>query len=74
MMLRIAAPNIVVLKQLQEETTLQAIGQLAMSAAGRKIDVQAVLKGNDPDGHDPQTQFPEEVLGNINFNIGTEDS
>ena len=70
--LRIAAPNIVVLKQLKEEQTLQAVASLAQSAAGRKIDVQAVLKGTDAEELQ-QTQFPEEVLGNINFKIGTEE-
>ena len=71
--LRIAAPNIVVLKQLKEESTLQAIRQLAQATAGRSIDVQAVLKGTETDEPQSKKQFPDNVLGNINFNIGTEE-
>ena len=69
--LRIAAPSIIALKQLKEESTLQTIRQLAQSAAGRQIDVQAVLK--EADTEQCKTQFPEEVLSNINFTIGTEE-
>ena len=69
--LKIAAPSIIALKQLKEESTLQAIRQLAQSAAGHEIDVQTVLKGTDTEP--PKTQFPEEVLSHINFKIGTEE-
>ena len=71
--IRISAPNVVVLNQLKDEETLKELRRLVSEAAGKELEVQTVLKRPEADRDTDGSLFPEEVLGNINFTIGTEE-
>ena len=71
--LSVYAPNIILMQQLQEESALELLRELAAGVLGRTVMVQ-VLKEEHPAGQESMhTGFPEDLLKNINMNIGTEE-
>ena len=71
--LSVYAPNIILMQQLQEEGAMQLLRELAAGVLGRTVSVQ-VLKEEHPAGQESKsTGFPEDLLKNINMNIGTEE-
>ncbi|MBQ9029820.1 MAG: DNA polymerase III subunit gamma/tau [Parasporobacterium sp.] len=70
---RVYAPNIVVLKQIKEDTELEILRRTASETMGKDMTVQVVLAGPDTAPSDMGNAFPEDLLGNININIGTEE-
>ena len=72
-LLKIYAASEFALKQLKDESAMAWIKQFLSQAAGREIEVQAILAGTEPLETMPQSAFPEEYLNNINFQIGTEE-
>ncbi|MBQ6369455.1 MAG: hypothetical protein IJJ17_05225, partial [Parasporobacterium sp.] len=69
----IFAPNIVLLKQLQEPDTISQLRELAKQAAGKDMEIQLSTGEAGADRAEGKSAFPEDLLQNINFNIGTEE-
>jgi len=70
---KIFAPNIVLLKQLQEPDTISQLRELAKQAAGKDMEIQLSTGEAGTDRTEGKSAFPEDLLQNINFNIGTEE-
>ena len=70
---KIFAPNIVLLKQLQEPDTISQLRELAKQAAGKDMEIQLSTGEAGADRAEGKGAFPEDLLQNINFNIGTEE-
>ena len=70
---KIFAPNIVLLKQLQEPDTISQLRELAKQAAGKDMEIQLSTGEAGADRAEGKSAFPEDLLQNINFNIGTEE-
>lgn len=71
--LRISASESVQVVQLRDEATMKYMRDFAERAAGRPIDIQVVQGGGNNGGSAGASAFPEDILSNINFNIGTEE-
>ena len=81
--LEIMASSDFIAHQLKDEQVLESIKNLALRVSGRKIQVRILHNrtqdNNSSTGNAGQagaagTVFPEELLNNINFNIGTEEN
>ena len=70
---KIFAPNIVLLKQLQEPDTVSGLRELARQAAGKDMEIQLSTGEAGAGRTEGKNAFPEDLLQNINFNIGTEE-
>jgi len=70
--LEINAPNDFLLKQLKDESVTEYLKQLSERIAGRPIQLK-VRMGNEIHHQEEADPFPDELLKNINFNIGTEE-
>lgn len=71
--LRISASESVQVVQLRDEATMKYMRDFAERAAGRPIDIQVVQGSGNNGGSAGASAFPEDILSNINFNIGTEE-
>lgn len=71
--LRISASEPVQVVQLRDEATMKYMRDFAERAAGRPIDIQVVQGSGNNGGSAGASAFPEDILSNINFNIGTEE-
>lgn len=71
--LRISASEPVQVVQLRDEATMKYMRDFAEKAAGRPIDIQVVQGSGNNGGSAGASAFPEDILSNINFNIGTEE-
>ena len=71
--IKIFAPNIVLLKQLQEPATTSLLRELAKQATGKDMEIQLATGEAGADRTEGKSAFPEDLLQNINFNIGTEE-
>lgn len=71
--LRISASEPVQVVQLRDEATMKYMRDFAERAAGRPIDIQVVQDSGNNGGSAGASAFPEDILSNINFNIGTEE-
>ncbi len=68
--LRISAELEVQVKQLRAESAMHFMQEMAEKLTGMHIDIQVI---QDNGGNAGASAFPEDVLSNINFNIGTEE-
>lgn len=71
--LRISGDTIMQVKQIREESAMRHIRELVEKAAGRHIDIQVVQGSGNNGGSAGASAFPEDILSNINFSIGTEE-
>ncbi len=71
--LRISTETPMQVKQIREESAMRHIREIVEKAAGRYIDIQVVQDNSNNGGSAGTSAFPEDVLNNINFNIGTEE-
>ncbi len=71
--LRISAEEPMHLKQLRDADAMKYMREFIEKAAGRHIDIQLVQDNGNNNGGAGTSAFPEDILSNINFNIGTEE-
>lgn len=71
--IRVYAANDFAVRQLREDEVITYIRQLAGQASGREMEILIAPAGSMPEHTASGDGFPDELLKNINFNIGTEE-